>query len=555
MQNLMTKKLVNAILATCLLFGSLYLPAFAAEANGAQPAAVKPPVKKSAENYFLEGTRCLQQKKIACATLALANISSLSPYAKLLKGSIAWSESRVDESLLLLLPLQSEKLLIIDAKISLHQHLAKAFASLGDTQQALWHLMQAEAAVISAEQEAKVSHIENTHQEIWALLSNQSQNQLITMRGDNTDNEFQGWIDLSLAAKNQDAATSIASWLTYYPDHNARALAKNLALQSNANASKISPVTQGSIALILPITDEANITQAEAFQQGLQAALTKHGLNNEIKTYISANNLEAIIEQYAQAKSEGATYFIALQLSDDDTPADMASYLDAHHILSIGLPLKHEATRMAKFAASHAMQHLLIINTDSEAAQAMTTSFRAAWQAELGASDQNDQISAITLPDGVTAEELNLFDLKAQVAAIGHDMVVLTMSASDVRTIRPHLNISTPTLAFSDVNDTSSSDTTLNALRFVDIPFLLPTNNVAFTAYKDASANLNSNELLRWFALGVDALQLLAASKQANNSEVIINGLTGELTLDQAGHINRQLSMARFTFNGIKLEQ
>jgi outer membrane PBP1 activator LpoA protein len=414
--------------------------------------------------------------------------------------------------------------------------------------------MQAEAAVISAEQEAKASHIENTHQEIWALLSNQSQNQLITMRGDNTDNEFQGWIDLSLAAKNQDVASSIANWLTYYPDHNARALAKNLALQSNASASKISPVTQGGIALILPITDEANITQAEAFQQGLQAALTKHGLNNEIKTYISANSLEAIIEQHAQARSEGATYFIALQLSDDDTPADMASYLDSHHMLSIGLPLKDEATQMAKFATSHAMQHLLIINTDSEAAQAMTSSFRAAWQAELGTSDQNDQISAITLPDGVTAEELNLFDLKAQVAVTSHDMVVLAMSATDVRTIRPHLNISTPTLAFSDVNDTSSSGTTLNALRFVDIPFLLPTNNGAFTAYKDASANLNSNELLRWFALGVDALQLLAASTQANNSEVIVNGLTGELTLDQAGHINRQLSMARFTFNGIELE-
>ncbi|MDO9050820.1 MAG: hypothetical protein Q8N02_12145 [Methylotenera sp.] len=551
----MTQKLVNAILATCLLFGSLYLPTFAAEANKAEPATVKSPIKKSAETYFLEGSSCLQQEKIACATLALANISSLSPYAKLLKGSIAWGENRVDDSLLLLLPLQSEKHLIIEAKISLHQHLAKAFASLGDTQQALWHLMQAEAAVISAEQEAKVSHTKKIHQEIWALLSNQSQNQLITMRGDNTDNEFQGWIDLSLAAKNQDVATSIANWLTYYPDHSARALAKNLALQSNASASKISAITQGGIALILPMSDEANITQAEAFQQGLQAALTKHGLNNEIKTYIGTNSLKAIIEQHAQAKSEGSTYFIAPQLTDDDTLADMASYLDSHHILSIGLPLKDEAMRMTKFATSHAMQHLLIINTDSEVAQAMTSSFRTAWQAELGASDQNDKISAITLPNGVTAEELGLFDLKAQVAAIGHDMVVLAMSASDVRTIRPHLNISTPTLTFSAVNDAPPSDTSFNALRFVDIPFLLPANNDAFTAYHHASANLNLNALLRWFALGVDTLQLLAASTHTNRSELIINGLTGELTLDQSGLVRRKLSIARFIFNGVELEQ
>lgn len=551
----MTKKLVNAILATCLLFGSLYLPTFAAEANGAELAAVKSPVKKSAETYFLEGNACLQQAKIACATLALAKIPSSSPYAKLLKGSIAWSGNLVDESLLLLLPLQSEKHLIIEAKISLHQHLAQAFASLGDTQQALWHLMQVEAAVISAAPEFKVSHIEKTHQEIWALLSKQSQSQLVTMRGDNTDNELQGWIDLSLAAKNQDVATSITNWLTYYPDHSASALAKNLALQSNASASNMNTIAQGSIALILPIIDEANITQADAFQQGLQATLTKYGLNNVIKTYTGANTLEAVIEQHAQAKSEGAAYFIAPRLTEDDTPADIASYLDSHQILSISSPLKDEAAWLAKFAANHAMQHLLIINTDSDGAQAMTHSFRVAWQAELGASEQDDQISAITLPDGVTSDELNLFDLKAQVAATNHDMILLAMSATDVRTIRPYLNISMPTLTFSGVNDTQHSDAALNALRFVDIPFLLPTHNNAFSTYTDASASLNSNTLLRWFAIGVDALQLLAASTQAKHSEVIINGLTGELTLNQAGLVRRQLSVARFTFNGIELEQ
>ncbi|MDP3745278.1 MAG: hypothetical protein Q8Q76_13210 [Methylotenera sp.] len=551
----MTKKLVNAILATCLLFGSLYLPTFAAEANKAEPAAVKSPIKKSAETYFLEGNTCLQQAKTACTTLALANISSLSPYAKLLKGSIAWGENRVDESLSLLLPLQSEKNLMVEAKISLHQHLAKAFASLGDTQQALWHLMQAEAAVISVAPESKANHIEKTHQEIWALLSNQSQNQLITMRGDNTDNEFQGWIDLSLATKNQDTATSIANWLTYYPDHSASAFAKERARQPNASASSMSAIAQGSIALILPIAEEANLTQANAFQQGLQAALTKHGLNNEIKIYTSTNSLEAIIEQYAQAKIEGATYFIALQLLEDADPTNIATYLDTHHILSVGLPLKDEAARMAKFAADHAMHHLVIINTDSEVAQTMTSSFRAAWQAELGASEQDDQISAITLPDGVTSDELSLFDLKAQVAATSHDMILLAMSAADVRTVRSQLNISMPTLTFSAVNDALPSDASFNALRFVDIPFLLPANNDAFAAYEDASANLNSNALLRWFALGVDALQLLAASTHTNRSEVIINGLTGELTLDQSGLVRRQLSIARFIFNGIELEQ
>ncbi len=196
-------------LLTGLLFGSLYLPAHAAETNKSSPTAIKSEARKSPEANFIDGNECLEQSSIACATLALANIPSLSPYAKLLQGSIALNEHRIDDAMRLLLPLQAEKNLIVDAKVSLHQQLATAFESLDDAPQAIEHLMQAKSAVTASAMPDAQIKIDTIHQKVWALLNKQEQSQLISMRGDNTDNDFQGWLDLCLAAKNQDVVTSV----------------------------------------------------------------------------------------------------------------------------------------------------------------------------------------------------------------------------------------------------------------------------------------------------------------------------------------------------------
>ncbi len=126
----MTFKLIKHILTTCLVFGSLYLHAgevINAEATNtrAQNAATSQE-NKSPATLFLAGNSCLKKADIACAKLALARISSASPYAKLLQGNIAILEQRVDESLQLLLPLQAEPRLNAEAKINLHQNLASA---------------------------------------------------------------------------------------------------------------------------------------------------------------------------------------------------------------------------------------------------------------------------------------------------------------------------------------------------------------------------------------------------------------------------------------------
>lgn len=555
----MTKKLFNNILATCLLFSSLYLPAHAESANKTPVEKTNLQIKKSPEVSFMDGDACLKQANTTCARLALANIPSTSTYAKLLQGSIALTEKQTDKALLLLLPLQTEENLIPQAKISLHQYLASAFEGLDDAQQAIQHLMQAEATISTSEIKDAQTIIAAIHDRIWAMLNKLEQAELIELRGNNTDNIFQGWIDLRLAARNQDMSSSLIGWSTIYPDHPAQMFAKNLTATNTAEpVPQASLASEGSIALIVPLTVEANAAKAEAFKLGLETALTKHGLQNEVKTYPSAENQQDIDEMYMLAKNEGNVYFIMPSFNTGEATDNQIKQTDTDNVVHIAPILDDEALHIADFAFSRGMQKITIIATDNDASKLMTISFKAAWQRRSNHEHSSDSITIITLPGNIAATDNGLFELKSQLAEKTPDMILLAMPATEARLVRPHLQISTPTMTFSNANeslDDAAAYHALNAVRLFDIPYLLIADQVPYKDYEAVNADLNSNALLRWFALGVDSLQLLIAAQKLPDREVSINGLTGTLTIDRAGNIKRQLSLARFTHNGIAPEQ
>jgi outer membrane PBP1 activator LpoA protein len=138
------------------------------------------------------------------------------------------------------------------------------------------------------------------------------------------------------------------------------------------------------------------------------------------------------------------------------------------------------------------------------------------------------------------------------------DMILLAMSAIETRMVRPHLQISIPTMTFSTANeilDEAAAYHALNAVRFFDISYLLTAEQTPYKDFETTDTNLNSNAQLRWFALGVDSLQLLITAQNLPDREVLINGLSGVLTVDNSGNIKRQLPLARFTHDGITLEQ
>lgn len=533
--------------------------------------------KISAEAAFLQGQQQLERAEIAQASLSLTRITPSSPYAKLLAGNIATYNADYDRAFLLLVPLQSNQTFIKVAVASLHASLSTAYEKQGDIVNALDQLIRRQTYINNAQA------ISDNQQHIWQLLSAQSLEDLINMRGESADTSTQGWVDLSLASKNQDIASSLSAWLNSYADHAANEFARILIAQTHPpmtqqqTASPTNLLSLGTIALIAPAATGELAEEIAAFQLGLEVALSQQNLANEVKIYLSASTPQSFAEQYNQAKNDAVSYIIAPQLA---SALDQDSTAHAHGLASISildssanvrrslhqvdLTLDDEARQIAAFASSNSMQHILLIATDNAAARQMIKSFASVWPNGSGST-----LQIITLDSAVTGSEANpdnannttdvknIMDLRARVNTHPHDMLLLAMSAADAVMIRPYLDISTPTAAFSSVHlreDDKRNHAALNAVRFVDMPFLLTTNNVQFDHYRSLSAGLTSNELLRCFALGVDYLQLLLAGTQATGNELIINGLSGRLSINSSGQVQRQLLMAKFTYDAIVLE-
>ena len=141
------------------------------------------------------------------------------------------------------------------------------------------------------------------------------------------------------------------------------------------------------------------------------------------------------------------------------------------------------------------------------------------------------------------------------------DLILIAGDAAFARKVRPYLDIATPTFGFYPVYSGEKSvaqDKPLNAIRFVDMPWMLDTEN--FKDYENAANALAESSLQRWFALGADAYQILNtmvlnASVQAASSQYRVNGLTGSLYLNKNGSVSREPALGRFTNNGVVLEK
>ena len=506
----------------------------------------------NAEQAFMQGQQYVEQADLGLAALSLTRIPPNSPYAKLLAGNIAAKNAEFDRAFILLLPLQSNLDFNRTAIASLHASLSAAYEKQGDITSAIEQLVRRHPYLLDSQA------ISDNQQRIWKLLSTQTLADLIAMRGESADTTIQGWIDLSLATKNQDIATSLSSWSNSYPDHAALAFAKTLATTVH-EPSNLPTVINGNIALILPPAHEGMSEKIAAFKLGLQAALSKRNMPNEIKSYTRENDLEDINTQYSLAKSEGADYAIAPNFGITLTSPNPFSVVALNTNISrqqADLSLHDEAHRIAEFANRNAMQNILILTTANEPACQMLQSFVQACQTEQGFSLKiNSQIpSAAGVKDSFDLNQL--MDLKANIALQAKDMLLLAMSGPEIKNVRPYLDISMPTMAFSNINmldNDANANIALNAIYFVDIPFLLAPNNSKFSDYREPSAALKNNELKRYFALGVDYLQLLTTGPMGN--DLVIEGLTGTLSLDHSGQIKRKLSIAKITDQGVVLEK
>ncbi len=552
----MVQRLIAFLLLQWLFTAGLALAEPASNATTSKPA-VQPSsaTRKSPEASFLGGLSCLKQSDIVCAQLALNGIPSLSPYAKLFAGNIAAATGDFDTTFRLLLPLQAVTGLLPQANASLHASLALAYDNQPDVLRALEQRTLAEKYLSDA------ADIESNQQRIWQSLSSLAKEQLIDMRGESLDTAIQGWIDLALAVQNKQ---SISDWRKVYPDHLASiALTDRLIAQvSDDSKPVVAPKgLQGPIALLLPFQDEAFYPTADAIWRGFVAAQTEAGNSAEVKIYATRGDKNTVAATYQQAIEDGARYVIGPLTRDETTdlaatqlkvPTLMLNQPDianaANNLYTFGLSIDTEAAQIAKTARAYGMQTALIITSKNPLSAHMTKAFGDAWINQGG-----QIISQISIDENTV-----LTDAKAQASAQPADMILIAGNAEEARAVKPYLDAATPTFGFSHLYagiNHEPLDATLIAVRFTDLPWLLNNDNTTFAPYKTAAADLPQGEMQRWFALGVDAYQVLLALTRQPRQSATIHGLTGKIRIDEQGEISRELALGRFGADGVVLEK
>lgn len=560
----MIQRLSSPFLWLLCLSGFMFLNATSAAAVG-----------KPAETTFIQGLDCLKRQDVACARIALLKIPPQEAYAKILEGAIAAAGNDVDQTFRLLLPIQvsgaaTDGSLLPEAVASLHASLALAYDQQANPLRALEHRMLAEQQWRAADK-ADIELIRQNQTAIWRALVDLDRARLIEMRGESFNTGIQGWIDLALGLQTStDHAATIADWQRVYPDHRADT---DLVLQltpAPTPADTVSLTTAEAsrhrIALLLPFASADFYPAADAIQQGFMAAMQAANDTSEVMIYPTNGDKDMIGTTHAQAVSEGADFIIGPLVRDEVTALTTAALasgelsvptlalnqadasFELKNLYSLGLSIDTEAAQISRMARDAGMQRAVILTADNGIGARLSESFARAWQAEGG------QVMSQTTVDTATPAD----ELRAQLQAASPDLILLAMSPEQGRQVRGHLDITIPVYGFSHIYtgvNYEPEDAALLAVRFIDLPWILNADDPAFQPYRSTAANLPEGMMQRWFALGVDAYQVLAAIAARPGQSTAIRGLTGRIRIGANGEIDRSLAVGRFDGNGVILER
>jgi outer membrane PBP1 activator LpoA protein len=548
----MTQRFIAFLILCCTLAPGTN----AADTAPATPSKSSPASKafKSPEERYLAGLECLKKSDVPCAQVALAGINPASPYAKILEAQIAVGGQDYDTVLRLLIPLQAEENLLPAALASLHASLALAYENQGNTLRAAEQRSQADPYLQAPE--ARAANQKQLLESLTAL----AKDALLEMRGESADTAVQGWIDLALAiAHSGQRNSALAQWRQAYPDHPADETALG-AQSAPAAANAAEQKLTGKVALLLPIDTPAFAFAAEAVRSGFSAAQKAANNPAEIVIYPTYGRKDEVAAIYRQAVAEGAQYVVGpltraevaglLEPGLISVPTVALNVLDEQSatpakLVQFGLPVEEEAMQLAKLARAQGMQTTVIAAANTPLGKRMAQAFAAEWTEQGG----------VVVLQAEFNEQSNLLDFKTQIATERADMIFLAANAEQARWIRPYLNQATPTFALShiyDGNPANRENGVLNAIHFVDMPWLLNPDDAGYSAYRAASADLPPNAQ-RWFAVGVDAWNILSALAGNLAENMQLRGLTGTIMLHD-NRIQRALPLAQFRSDGIVLE-
>lgn len=378
--------------------------------------------------------------------------------------------------------------------------------------------------------------------------------------------ETGGWLQLAKAVKS--AATlaeqkeNINKWIAANPNHPA---AKNPPAEL-MTIQNLTTETYTKVAILLPQKQK----YAQAIYNGFIAAYYQADNKDKItiKAYESSD-FKSMDAFYEQAKKDGMQLVIGPieknfvnELSKKPTlpiTTLALNYTDGNshppQLFQFGLLPEDEAREAAIRAFSDGRRHAVAIVPQGEWGKKVLSAFRTQWEQLGGVIDgiqyidrpvdlDGQMVSLIgKLPgNGIksTSEDDNMLFMVAEPAIARQIRALLVYRDGDKLPVyaTSHIYTGTPD---------ASQDSDLNGVLFTETPWLLsntdPVQQNIITQWPQAKTSF-----ARLYALGVDTWRLtprISELKALPNSRV--EGLSGELTIDNNQRVTRKLPWATFS--------
>lgn len=311
-----------------------------------------------------------------------------------------------------------------------------------------------------------------------------------------------------------------------------------------ASAQAAEPASNGFVALILPAKSKPLKTVVEAIKAGVLAAESNAGKTGKypVRVFDSGDADDENVALYNLARSQGAVAVIGpLTRTAMNYLADTVDLtipvlalnsfdemtLRRRGLYSFGLSIEAEVQQVVRQMSADRVKNPVVLTADGPLAQRMQRAFVEEWR-RIGGTE----VAAIEVKDArAQAQEL-------RTKLVAADAVFFAADGRRASLIRPYLKADKPFYATSQIAASKGGAADLVGVRYLDMPWLVNSDALEYTVYNRVRSP--SNDIERFFALGVDAWQLaqILASGDAIGS---VDGLTGRLELGAEGVIKREL--------------
>ncbi|ORU89910.1 MAG: hypothetical protein A6F71_02795 [Cycloclasticus sp. symbiont of Poecilosclerida sp. M] len=444
-----------------------------------------------------------------------------------------------------------------------------------------------ESARVGAQIDALITNPlakEDNQQSIVETLTLLATQELETVK-QSANRNMKGWIDLALILKLQPRAGTQSRTIGRWKNSNPRHSFNGPALSQFLEDRQITYKTPSKVAVFLP-SRGAYASAAKTIRKGITTAsyLLRKQWRPSITFYdTSAAPVEAL---YSHAVRDGAKAVIG---PFDKTNVDRISRSGSlsipvvalnetggssrHNLYQFSLSPEKEITQVASLAWTRGLKNVIVFAPDTRLGDRLSNHFITLWQQfggnvldsnkytpkqadysvpikeilKLDESIQRHQTLKQKLRLDIKFEERRRKDI---------DFIFLIASPREARLIRPQFRfhrasdlVIYSTSKIYEGNENSANDRDLDGIQFCDMPSIIDKESGGANSHAELLKNWPDvhGTHQRLFSLGLDAYQVIPHLERLRNQySARFNGHTGILSVDNQGHIARQLTCASF---------